>query len=219
MASHRYLLPAQIFLIVISAHSAGWLWKRPAIGSIRVFRYLVILLLLAHGLSVALSFPRHISYFNDAVPNSRRMHLLADYDFDIGQDFKRLARTAERLGWKHIKLATESMTDPSIYGIHWKPWSKRDLDGPQPGWTYVTSVAFLQAAPFYYPQTYPIAMSWVRRLPPTMMVGDTLLIHEIPGTIVSPDNSPSLDSVPYFRMDPQSAVSIKHHGSSLRERR
>jgi hypothetical protein len=179
--SLRYLLPAQPFLIMIAAFSAQWLWNRPPVGQIKIFRYAAILLLTAHVLSVAASFPRHLSYFNDAIPRNRRIHLLGGSEFDCGQDYKRLAKTAEKNGWKHIKLASESMTDPSVYGISWNRWTQQDLDGPQSGWVYVTSAAFLQSAPYAYPQTYPIAMSWVRKLTPTLMVGDTLIVHEIPG--------------------------------------
>ena len=196
--SLRYLLPAQPFLILIAAFSAQWLWNRPPIGQIKIFRYVAVFLLVAHVLSVAASFPRHLSYFNDAIPQNRRIHLLGGSEFDCGQDYKRLAKTAEQNGWKHIKLASESMTDPSVYGILWNRWTQKDLEGPQSGWVYVTSAAFLQSAPSVYPQTYPIAMSWVRHLAPTRMVGDTLIIHEMPGEISKKDETPLLNSMPYF---------------------
>jgi hypothetical protein len=201
MGSFRYLLPAQTFLILLSALAAQWLWDLPSLRGIRFSRYLVILLFLSHGLSVCLSFPRHISYFNDAIPREKRMHLLGDNEFDTGQDWKRLAATAKERGWKNIKLASESMMDPSLYGVSWSFWTEQDLKGPQSGWVYVTSVAFLQSAPIVYPWTYPIAMSWVRRLPPTMMVGDTLLIHEIPGSPVK-DVSTPINSLPFFIFPP-----------------
>jgi 4-amino-4-deoxy-L-arabinose transferase-like glycosyltransferase len=212
--SLRYLLPAQVFLIMVSAFSAKWLWDLPKFYGMYVFRYFVLCLLLAHGLSVGLSYPRHISYFNDAVPRNRRMHLLGDSEFDVGQDWKRFAKIAGENGWKHIKIASDSTTNPSLYGVTWSRWTEKDLPGPQSGWVYVTSTAFLQSAPIAYPQTYPIAMSWVRKLPPTLMVGDTLILHVIPGNLLGNDDSPVLNSFPFLLITPPRPSSKPHEKSS-----
>ncbi len=196
----RYLLPAQPFFILWAAYAFKHLWDSASSNYSRAGRFLLAALLGAQALSLVLAFPHHLSYLNGLVPKERRTHLLGNYDLDVGQDFKRLARLARARGWDHIKLASSAMTDPSLYGLPWSRWTQKDLEGPQPGWVYVTTASFLQGAPAYYPQTYPIAMSWVRRLPPTRVMGDTLFIHEIPGKVLK-DGSQVLDSVPYLRMD------------------
>lgn len=208
--SLRYLLGAQPFLILLAALTAQWLW---GLGPPRIVRGALILLFLWDAGSVLSSFPGHFAYFNELVPRDRRMHLLGENEFDVGQDYKRLAKAAREGGWTHLKLASESMTDPALYGLRWSHWTPRDLAGPQSGWVYVTSAAFLQEAPFSYPSTYPIAMSWVRHTAPTTLVGDTLLVHVIPGVVQDKEDGPELDSMPYFKLGaPRLAPSVSPGG-------
>lgn len=198
--SMRYLLPAEPFLILLAAQAVVWFYKLTTFSSNRFRTGVILLLLFTQALSVSLSFPHHLGYFNELIRPERRKHLLGGYDLDVGQDLKRLTQTAHQNGWTRIKLADIGTTDPSLYGLRWERWTEKDLERPQPGYVYVTTVSFLQSAPAYYPQTYPIAMSWLRRLPPSGTIGDTLIYHVIPGIISGPDRSKVLDSVPYLRI-------------------
>jgi hypothetical protein len=198
--SVRYLLPAEPFLILLATQAAVWFYNLTAFSSRRFRLGVILLLLFGQALSVGLSFPHHLGYFNELTQPENRKHRLGGYDLDVGQDLKRLTQTARQKGWTSIKLADVGTTDPSLYGLRWERWTEKDLERPQPGWVYVTTVSFLQGAPMYYPQTYPIAMSWLRRLPPSGTIGDTLIYHVIPGVPSGPDRSKALDSVPYLRI-------------------
>lgn len=194
----RYFLPAYPFLILMAAGGADWLWRVQKDKGWSPLRILVLGLLFWHAFSVAVQWPRHISYFNDAVSAGQKKHLLGDYNLDVGQDHKRLVERARERGWKNVKLAYVGMTDPYYYGLRWVPWTQRDLRGPQPGFTYVIDVGFLQEAPLAYPQTMPIVQSWIRNAPPTGQVGDTWLYYEFEGPLPRKDPSSPINSVPYF---------------------
>jgi hypothetical protein len=194
----RYLLPLFPFLILMSAELLNGLWRWKPSQGIYSGKLLVLGLLLWHVVSVAASMPNMISYFNELVPEKKKLYYLGDSNLDMGQDIERLAKTATTRNWKNIKLAQCGGTmNPSLYGMRWEAWTRKDLTGPQPGHVYLVNAFLLQLGPIFDPNLLPIAQSWMIHTTPTGQVGDTWFYFEVPGTAVK-DSSPQLESVHYF---------------------
>lgn len=190
----RYLLPVVPFVILMASRAVVSWWQ----DKNRLGKGVIVGLLLWNTASVLASAPDMISYFNDLVPSERKIRYLADCDLDMGQDVKRLAQTAVLKGWKNVKLAQfGGAVDPSLYGLDWKPWTQKDLSGPQPGWVYAVNVGMFQTGPAFWPDLLPIAQGWAAGTTPTGRVGDTWIYFEIPGS-PPPDPSPALSSVRIF---------------------
>ena len=194
----RYLLPAFPFLILMAASAAAWLWEYQSPAIRNGFKILVSCLLLWHVATVLAHFPHHLSYFNDAVATDKKIYWLGDSNLDFDQDVKRLAETGQKRGWKKVKLAYSGSNNPSIYGLNWQRWTAKDLQGPQPGNVYAINAGFLQVAPAFFPEIWPIVHSWVEKVPYTGKVADTWFYFEIPGQIEK-DDSPLLPSVPVLK--------------------
>jgi hypothetical protein len=138
-----------------------------------------------------------MSYFNELTPSERRAYWLGDSNLDGGQDTKRLAQAVKAHGWKHVKLAYFGTADPKLYGMDWSYWTKRDLQGPQSGWTYVINTEFLQLGPAYSTSAVPIGESWITSRRPDGVIGDTWYYFEIAGK-VQKDGTPAIDSATEF---------------------
>ena len=190
----RYLLPAIPFLILIAATAAARLWETRGSHS-RAARWGVAGLILWQAVSVALAYPGHLAYFNDAVPAGMKARLLGDSNLDLGQDVKRLAERASVKGWPPVRLVQSSGFDPAAYGMAWEFWTDRDLEGPQPGRVYAVDVSFLQLGPVFEPSLTPLAQSWITQIPPTERVGDSWWVWVIPGD-PGPDSGRRIRSVP-----------------------
>jgi hypothetical protein len=194
----RYLLPSFPFLILMGAFLAEHLWNwRPSWG-IHGGKLLVSGLLMFHCESALAQSPHFMSYFNELVPSERKVFFLGDSNLDMGQDVKRLAETAKQRGWGTVKLALfGGAVDPSVYGMKWNYWTKKDLAGPQPGQVYAVNMFLLQLGPIFVPSLKSIAESWVISTPPTGRVGDSWIFFEIPGK-AAPDPSTPIPSVSVF---------------------
>lgn len=194
----RLLLPAFPFLFLFSARAADWMWN----GSERRFRGTARWIIQGLGLwlvlSLASQFPHYLSYANESLDPERKPYFFANGDLDWGQDHLRVCRTARERGWKEVKLALFAGADPHFYGLDWKPWTEKDLRGPQPGQVYLIDASFFQLAPVYQPRTGAIAQGWISERAPTGKVGDTWWYYEIPG-VPQADDSPKLPSVPGAR--------------------
>jgi hypothetical protein len=193
----REILPIYPFLILIAARAGEWMWKRRIEPAPRTFPILIAGLLMFQVLSVGLSFPSYLSYFNEAVPENQKIYWLGDSNLDIGQDTKRMVETAKANGWDHVKLAAFGTVDPSLYGLKWDYWTQRDLAGPQPGWVYLVNAEFIQLGKSFLPQIDPILKGWMFKTPPSGRIGDTWYYFVIPGT-PKPDPSPRVYSAPPY---------------------
>ena len=193
----RLLLPAFPFLAVVAGLGLGWIatwrWGRTAGAG----RWLAAGLAAWLAIGTLSIFPRHMSYSNEMVPGGSKWKVLGDFDLDWGQDHQRLAETARRRGWKEIRLAFLGSVDPAFYGVPWRRWTVRDLQGPQAGCVYAVNAAFVQRGAIIYPIVRPIAEGWIRKARPTGRVGDTWLYYEIPGE-PQEDPTPWLPSAPCF---------------------
>ncbi len=190
----REILAVYPFFILLAARGGEWLWQEKSrwgavtVGALLVFQVA----------SVGLSFPRHISYFNELIPPDKKSYWLGDSNLDIGQDVKRLAKTAEERGWGKVKLAYFGSADPRLYGMDWDYWRESDLAGPQPGWVYVVNDAFFQLGPAFLRKADRISKGWISEMPPTGRIGDTWYYFEIPGRPNLKDSSRVLTSAPFF---------------------
>jgi hypothetical protein len=194
----RHALPAYPFLILVAAYAFQWVWEK-GIGR-PWLRGAAVVLLVGHGVSVVRAFPRHIAYANELMDPKEEYHLLYTYNWNLGQDMKRLAELARARSWKRVKLLTEQRTDPYFYGLSWLPWTQKDLQEPQPGTVYVVepSIFFDHQ---YFTQRFLNKESWLSRKRFTQSVGWTLYYYETPGTWdpASHDDSPVIDSFIYYK--------------------
>lgn len=195
----RYLLPIFPFLFLVAGEGLAWVWSRP-FGrlSLSFSKALVGVLALWQAESV-LAFPgTSLGYFNETVPVEKRIHYLADSNLDWGQDLKRVAKFADRKGWKKVHLAYLGGVDPRIYGLDWVPWDEDDLKGPRPGRTYLVNASFLQLGVLSYPSVRPIAESWLADRIPDGRIGDAWYYFEVPGRDLSNPKAKLLVSVPFL---------------------
>ncbi len=205
----HHALPVYPFLILLCAYAFNWLWewgggyRRATHGKgTRQWwiRGTALGLLAWHGVSVLIAFPHHIAYANELLNAQDKHQLLYTFNWNLGQDMKRLAQTAHARGWKRVKLLTEQRTDPYFYGLPWLPWTKKDLAEPQPGTVYVVDPSILYDIPFYGHLLLDPG-TWVNRMGLHENIGGTLYYYESPGTWdpTMRDDSPVIDSFIYYR--------------------
>ncbi|HUO57137.1 MAG TPA: hypothetical protein VMV05_03075, partial [bacterium] len=194
----RHALPAYPFLIWIAGAAFEWLWKESRKSQTRIVRYFPALLLAWHPVSVLCNFPNHIAYANDFMTTGQKAACLNSFEWDLGQDMKRLAELGGQRGWKKAKLMSYQRTDPYFYGLPWEPWTARDLAQPQPGFVYVLDPDITRGDSYY--SGLFSKSPWVGRLPATGNVGGTLYYYEIPGdpSLSPPDRSEIINSFPYY---------------------
>ncbi len=194
----RYLLPAYPFLIIWVVRWMGQVWAWTTVDGRAPQRIALAGLLAWHAASSLTNEPNMISYFNDLIPQERKIYFLGDSNLDMGQDLKRLAETAREKHWGPVRLAQfGGAIDPRVYGMDWDYWTQKDLTGPQPGQVYAVNLFLLQLGPLFLPSLKPIAQSWVMSTPPSGRVGDTWIYFEIPG-VPQPDSSSRINSVSVF---------------------
>ena len=188
----RYLLPCLPFILL----GSSVVWNRLWAGR-RPYRLAAVGLALWMVLTSMVHWPDWIAYQSDWVRNENKLKYLADSNFDWGQDSARLAEVAKKRGWPTVHLAQFVGLDPGAYGMRWTYWTEKDLAAPQAGRVYAVNASFLQIAPVFDSDLNPIAMGWIRKIPPTEIVGETWWVWEIPGN-ESPDPSYKILSVPAY---------------------
>jgi hypothetical protein len=186
----RYLLPCAPFLIWIAAEGFGYLWEGLGTLPRRVSRALALTLVLGQVASTALSFPNHISYFNDLVPKSAKKFLLADSNLDIGQDTGRMIRKLDELGLCKTKVSYCGGFPPVVCGKICNRWRAQDAQRPEEGWSYALGLVYEQLGPAYDPDASAIVNGWVRNVPPDITVGETWRIWVDPALKLATRNEP-----------------------------
>lgn len=84
----------------------------------RFIKFIVLLLCLWQAVEVGVSYPHHLSYFNELAGGRKGGHrYLIDSNIDWGQDLPSLKSTMEKLGLKDIGLVYFGHADPALYGI------------------------------------------------------------------------------------------------------
>jgi hypothetical protein len=186
----RYLLPATPFFILLAGRAAGWLWNLKLKKAPRSGKLLTAGLLFWSLATALLSNANLISYFNDLVPDQKKVYFLGDSNLDWGQDEKRLCETVRQKGWTRLKLAQFGGADLSLYGLKAQSWTAKDFKGPQPGFIYLVNLGLLQLGPVFDADLEPLAQSWMAALPPTGRIGDTWLYWEMPGNPILDSSKP-----------------------------
>ncbi len=198
----HHALPVYPFLVLLCGYAfyGIWEWKKVSAASGRKFlRAGAVVLLAWHGISVLSAFPHHIAYANELLNPQTKYQLLNTFNWNLGQDMKRLAEKAREKGWKRVKLLTEQRTDPFFYGLSWLPWTQKDLVEPQPGTVYVVDPSILYDIPFYGHLLLDPG-TWINRLGLHQDIGGTLYYYESPG-VWDPslkDDSPAINSFVYY---------------------
>jgi 4-amino-4-deoxy-L-arabinose transferase-like glycosyltransferase len=139
----RRILPALPFLYLFAA--------RFLTGENRITRSLSLLLVFWLMVELALIYPHHISYFNNAVGGPERgPYLLVGDDSDIGQDLPALAvwqKSHPEAG--SIRLVYNGTADPAAYGVTATRVAFSEIDNPLPA-TYAISVTALVRTPWFH---------------------------------------------------------------------
>jgi hypothetical protein len=194
----RHALPTIPLLILAAAYAFQWVWERGTAPSFRWLRVVAASLLVGQGASLAAAFPCHIAYANELMDAHSKYSLMYAYNWNLGQDMKRLAELGRKQGWKRVKLITGQRTDPYFYGLSWHSWTLKDLRQPQPGTVYVIDSSLL-TDPAYAKLCYEQG-SWLCKWV-WQNIGGTLFYYETPGTWdpSSRDDSPIINSFPYYK--------------------
>lgn len=173
----RYLLPALPFLLIVAGFGVETLLRdRRTTG-------LLAVLLAWQVVSVGLSAPHHLAYFNElAGPIDHHRRLLLDSNLDWGQDLGRLKADLDSKGTRSVCLGYFGHVDPAVYGIEWT----LPPAVPTPG-RCVISANYLAGYPYpipYGPNGRMIgvkrgAWSWFDRLTPSARIGRSLFVFDV----------------------------------------
>ncbi|MCG3138604.1 MAG: hypothetical protein HJJLKODD_02469 [Phycisphaerae bacterium] len=149
---YRHLLPVDGVLVVLCGAAAWWMGRR--------WGWLVVgAAVFGQWLSVGLSYPHFIAYFNEAVGGPAQAHrFVVDSNLDWGQDLLRLRQYAQDHSGEQIKLAYFGNADPRAYGLDVEVLpSFYAISGPPAALTagtYVLSVTQLAGVYFAYAADY-----------------------------------------------------------------
>ena len=128
------------------------------------------------AISVALHHPDYLAYFNEFA-GQHPEDVLADSNYDWGQDLKFLSKRLRQLGAQHIAL---SSFDGDVTNGHRESWyglpEIRELDDatPSPGWTAISSSFDKLRRP-----NSKIKIAWYDQVAPTERVG-TFFLYYVP---------------------------------------
>lgn len=113
----RYLLPVLPLVHVFAGRLARVPWRAH-----RAWRAALAAGAAWYVVGTLAQHPDHLAYFNEAAGGpARGWRILADSNFDWGQDLKELARWLEGQGVPALRLSYFGPTPPSRYGIHYQP--------------------------------------------------------------------------------------------------
>lgn len=193
----HHAVPVYPFLVLIGAYAFQWLWEKGAHH--KVLRAFALWLLIWQAVSVMAVFPHHIAYANELLNKQEKYRFLYTFNWNLGQDMKRLAQMAKAKGWTRVKLLTEQRTDPYFYGLHWEPWTRNDLLAPQVGTVYVVDPSILYDVPFYGHLLLDEG-TWINKNGIHDNIGGTLYYYVTPGEWppTLQDTSPVIDSFIYY---------------------
>jgi 4-amino-4-deoxy-L-arabinose transferase-like glycosyltransferase len=175
----RHVLPFYIGMVIVASLAVERLLRwRPVVPAI-----LALWLILG----VHLRYPDYLPYFNEFVQGPPDL-ILADSDYDWGQDTKRLAARLRQLGATQLNYGFVDSPDnhfletypglPHITNIH--------PTQPAPGWTAVRPT--LERVEQYGLQyRYPDLQPWFEYLTPRERVGTILLYYMPPGSAPRPN--------------------------------
>ncbi len=167
----RYMLPLFPLLALVAAGGAVQLWKRHPIAAAA--------LLLWAAVSVGLSHPDYIAYFNE-LAGSHPERILVDSDLDWGQDMHRLAAELKRRHVEYLHMACLYTGDDTRLGL--PGWDGLEPYQPVKGWVAVSYTMRENYAWMAAQQRGrgDLAFAWLDRYQPVTRVGKSILLYRIP---------------------------------------
>ena len=158
----RSVLPIAPYLAFWSG-AALWYWKS------KLFRFLLIAVLLSSVISGVSKYPDFLTYFNPLVGGtSSADKWLVDSNLDWGQDLPALAKELKKRDIDEVRLAFFGMGKPSYYGI--KELNPLVTDR---GW-YAISRSYLSG---WWPPGDPFG--WLRSLRPVTLIGGSIALFYV----------------------------------------
>ncbi len=157
----RYLFIPLAFLYVWVGGLGRSVWRQ-TIGKVSI-----IVFLIGHFLSAALSFPHGLSYFNALIGGSSQGYkYVRGSDVDWGQGLKMLKRYLDknqinRIGLIYFGLAS----DPTFYGIQFDPISAEEKKTPE------AKVYAISAFTLEY-------VDWSHKVRPTAVLGNCVYVFD-----------------------------------------
>ena len=121
----------------------------------------------AQLLTVAVSWPDYLAYFNMTAPEPERV--LVDSDLDWGQDLQRLSRRLHELGVPSVSLAYLGSADLRYEQLPPYVWLAPDEHAT--GWVAVTALARVHA---------PGRFAWLDAYPRRERIGKTIDLYLVP---------------------------------------
>jgi hypothetical protein len=196
----RYIIPALPFAFLAGGVGLETLIRNRSLGG----RWLAAALCAWMVVAAAGIYPDHLSYFNETaclLQDPQHIGLdggtrcgplwLDDSNVDWGQGLKQLkAWMDQHARGKTIHLAAHGFFPPESYGVSQKKMGMPDLVGnPAPG-LYVFSAHHVARIPALAERIGSDAGQWLRRIPPTAIVGHSLYVYDIPqGPVVTPEQA------------------------------
>jgi hypothetical protein len=200
-AGIRYIIPALPFAFLAGGVGLEALIRNRSLGG----RWLAAVLCAWMAVAAAGIYPDHLSYFNEMaclLQDPRQIGLdggtrcgplwLDESNVDWGQGLKQLKAWLDHHGrGRTIHLAYHGSFPPEGYGVSNKDIGMPDLVGnPAPG-LYVFSAHHVARIPALAEKLGSDAGQWLRRIPPTAIVGHALYVYDIPQrSAAAPAHSP-----------------------------
>jgi hypothetical protein len=200
-AGIRYIVPVLPFAFLAGGVGLEALVRNRSLGG----RWLAAVLCAWMVVAAAGIYPDHLSYFNEMaclLQEPRQIGLdggtrcgplwLDESNVDWGQGLKQLKAWMEQHAkGRIIHLGYHGSFPPESYGMSYAKIGMPDLVGnPAPG-LYVFSAHLVARIPALAESLGSDAGQWLRRTPPTAIVGHALYVYDIPqGSAAAPPHSP-----------------------------
>lgn len=178
----RHVLPIYPFLFILAG---GWV----ALGiSSRVLLPTLAVLGLWQICTLLVAFPNFLAYFNECAGGSHNgYHILADSNYDWGQDLPALAALQRRNPqFNNLAFSYFGTTPPEVYGISYRPVAGFGLmhQAPPPDFTTFTgylaiSATELVGGPAYNGALHGCDYRPLLKLQPVARAGQTIFVYHI----------------------------------------
>ena len=188
-AGIRYMVPCLPFAFLAGGVGLEALVRNRSLGG----RWLAAALCAWMVVAAAGIYPDHLSYFNETAclledPGQIGFDggtrcgpsWLDDSNVDWGQGLKQLkAWMDQHARGRTIHLGYHGSFPPGSYGLSYKEIGMPELRNPAPG-LYVFSAHLVARIPALAERLGSDAGQWLRRTPPTAIVGHSLYVYDIP---------------------------------------
>jgi hypothetical protein len=188
-AGIRYMVPCLPFAFLAGGVGLEALVRNRSLGG----RWLAAALCAWMVVAAAGIYPDHLSYFNETAclledPGQIGFDggtrcgpsWLDDSNVDWGQGLKQLrAWMDQHARGRTIHLGYHGSFPPGSYGLSYKEIGMSELRNPAPG-LYVFSAHLVARIPALAERLGSDAGQWLRRTPPTAIVGHSLYVYDIP---------------------------------------